>query len=100
MFKVEIIQFMSGRRVEGLLLKNADEVLKYIEVPGDSPIFYTVDRVEDRTSLGCFQAWFSNDRALVRLDEHREHYATNPTLVVEQVDDIVFNEDTHTFTWP
>ncbi|WP_264774850.1 hypothetical protein [Deinococcus aetherius] len=98
MFEVETIRFASGRRLENLNLKNAKEVLEAIQPVGDLPVFYTVEHVKGRVSLGCFKVWFSGSRALVRLHEHGEHYVTDPALLTVQADEVVFDDDTEVFT--
>lgn len=98
-FEVEIIRFVSGRRLENLSFKNAEEVLETIREVNDLPTFYAVNHREGRWSLGFFMVWFSGDRALVRLDEHREHYATDPSLKNSDADEIIFDDATETFTW-
>ena len=46
MFEVEIIRFASGRKLENLVFRNAEEVLEAIQAVEDLPAFYAVDRVE------------------------------------------------------
>ncbi|WP_146009539.1 hypothetical protein [Deinococcus planocerae] len=98
MFEVEIIRFTSGRRLENLSFESEAEVLEAIQPVGDPPTFYAFNRVKGRLSLSFFMVWFSGDRALVRLDKHREHYATDSALGTSDADEVIFDDGTEVFT--
>jgi hypothetical protein len=79
---IELLKRTSGIKLTDIKGISIAEIIELIEMESDLPKYYSVDWIreeEDRTwSYGNFQAWFCGNRALVRLDEHREHYATSP----------------------
>jgi hypothetical protein len=61
-------------------VEDASVVLAKIQAAEADLHFLMVADIRDRVDHGNFLVWLNGDRAFVRLDEHREHYATDPLI--------------------
>jgi hypothetical protein len=83
LFEVEINALAPGpKRVQRTDLTEEGVAAAIREVTLARAAFALVGKIDDR-SIGDFMFWLVDDRARVRLDLHREWYATDPSVLHE-----------------
>jgi len=61
-------------------LENASEVLAKLRTATRDLQFLVVADIRNGVDWGNFLIWLRGDRALVRLDQHRDHHATDASI--------------------
>ena len=72
------IYFLDGKKFFGPLMAEKIEMLLLEHF--DRASFVDISWERGKLNLGGFQIWLNKSRAFVRLDEHCEHYATDPDM--------------------
>lgn len=78
MYQLEITRFLARPTVEKHASPQASEVWRAIQAVVDEEAVFFVAQIEGNVDYGNFYVWRKRDRAYVRLDEHCEHYASDP----------------------
>ncbi len=81
MNEIEITHFEPEPITTRSTVNSASEAEALVREGADTASYVLVARHEGEVSLGEFHIWLSGDRAIVRLDEHRERYATHPARI-------------------
>jgi len=101
MYKVELIRFHPSRAKQQFSFSAAAEATKVILEVGDEPSFIAIDNVTGNTSWGELLIWQSRGRALVQLNEHREHFASYSETSCIALEEVSFlDEDGKIFRVP
>lgn len=75
-YDIEITDFAPAARTSRTLVSTAEDAwIAARAAEALDPCVLLVGRHEDNVSSGDFHIWLASDRALARLDEHREQYA-------------------------
>lgn len=81
-YDIEITDFAPDARTSRTVVGTADEArIVARAAEARDPCVLLVGRHEENVSWGDFYIWLAGDRALVRLDEHREWHAMDPVWV-------------------
>lgn len=91
-YEIEVTTF--APRLAAHQFETADPVkaASYLDEQLESICCVVVAASESEVDLGNFILWLSGERALVRLDEHREHFASSPNIDGRN-SPIVFRDD-------
>jgi hypothetical protein len=97
-WELETIRFDPEPKRTLVVVHSRDEAITALEVPKDSHCFVRVSLSEGNVSWGEFELWCSDNRAVARILEHREHNARERYATVIERDEVVFrNEDSSLF---
>lgn len=78
-YDIEITDFAPDARTSRTAVRTAEEAWTAARAAeACDPCVLLVGRHEGGVSHGDFHIWLAGDRALVRLDEHRERHAMDP----------------------
>lgn len=81
-YDIEIADFTPDVRTSRTVVGTAEEVWAAARTAeARDPCVLLVGRHEGSLSYGDFHIWLAGDRAVVRLDEHREWFAMDPAQV-------------------
>jgi len=78
-YELEITRFLPSSRQEKLAFPQAIEAWQAIQAVVDEEVVIFVAQIEEHVDYGNFYVWRQRERAFVRLDEHCEHYASDPS---------------------
>lgn len=102
-YEIEITRFAPEPMVDRFVEDSSEAAAERIKSDDrvECVVFVAaLDRERD-VDCGNFWIWCDTVRALIQLNEHREHYASDPTLPAEQRMDVRFrNEDGSFLTVP
>ncbi|MES2036667.1 MAG: hypothetical protein V4495_02425 [Pseudomonadota bacterium] len=93
MYEVEIIRFQPVHIKQEFSLSNAVEATKMALELDDETSFIAIADIRDNACWGEFLVWRSEGRALVRLNEHRQHFASYQDASAIQTGNATFLDD-------
>jgi hypothetical protein len=101
MYEVELIRFRPVHIKQEFSFAAAAEAARVASGLDDETSFIAIADIRDNTCWGELLIWCSGGRALVRLNEHREHFASYPdTSSIPQGDASFLDDDGSTFYIP
>ena len=94
-YEIEITRFAPGPIVERYAVATSEDAARQIQLDHaiELLIFVTALDRERNVDWGNFCVWCNAERARVQLNEHREHYATDPLLQPEQTREVRFRDE-------
>jgi hypothetical protein len=99
MYEIEITRFQPQPILQSFSLADAAEVSAVLAGVDDETAVIFIANIRDRIDYGNFYVWLCAGRAYVRLDEHREHYASvRDAATIPQGEVVFFDEDGATFS--
>jgi len=93
MYKVELIRFHPTRAKQEFSFADAAEAAEMVLEVSDEPSFIAIADISGNTCWGELLIWQSGGRALVRLNEHREHFASYPETSSITLEEVSFLDD-------
>ncbi|MBC3916929.1 hypothetical protein H8L32_05520 [Undibacterium sp. CY18W] len=93
MYEVEIIRFQPVHIKQEFSFSSAVEATKVALELDDETSFIVIADIRGNACWGEFLVWRSEGRALVRLNEHREHFASYRDISAIQTSDVSFLDD-------
>ena len=102
MYEVAITNFRPQPTQQKLSFAEAAGASACVRLVEDDVAVISIADIRDRTDYGNFYIWIYAGRALVRLDEHREHFACNQEAALDlSPEQVVFqDEDGSRFSMP
>lgn len=101
MYEIEITRFQPQPIKQSLSLADAEEASTVLLSVEDETALIFVADIRGRIDYGNFYIWISAGRAIVRLDEHREHYAcARDAAAMSNCEAVFIDEDGSTFYAP
>lgn len=99
MYEIEITRFQPQPIVQKFSLAEAAEASTLVSGVDDETAVIFVADIRDRVDYGNVYVWLCAGRAYVRLDEHREHYASfRDIAAIPRGEAVFFDEDGSTFS--
>jgi hypothetical protein len=99
MYEIEITRFQPQPTMQRFSLDRAAEASTVVAGVDDETAVIFVANIRDRIDYGNFYVWLCAGRAYVRLDEHREHYASfRDATTIPLGEAIFFDEDGSRFS--
>lgn len=99
MYEIEITRFQPQPVRPSFSLADAAETSTVVAGVDDEKAVIFVANIRDRMDYGNFYVWLCAGRAYVRLDEHREHYASARDAATPPQGEVLFlDEDGSTFS--
>ena len=101
MYEIEITRYQPRPILQKFSFAEAAEASTIVSVVDDETAVIFVANIRDHIDYGNFYIWLCAGRAYVRLDEHREHYASfRDVTTIPRGEAVFFNEDGSTFSAP
>lgn len=95
-YDIEITDFAPDARMSRATVSTPQEAwIAARAAEALDPCMLLVSRLGGNVNWGDFYIWLAGDRALVRVDEHRDWYATDPLMTVAEADTELEFRDTH-----
>ncbi len=93
MYEFVVADFSTGHSEQRVTMPSRDAAIRFVSgLPARRCVIF-VAHVTNHVDYGNFYAWCNDDLAHVRLDEHREHYASDPLRASSSSPPVQFQDE-------